>query len=263
MRSHSFLEASDDVILPANLIGPGGEFRPQALKPSWSAATSSGALAGTVADGVLIACEAIVIITARRGRESGPRHASHLCTVAKLVAAQDVRRINMRRLSVLLSLLGVVLLGVLALHVQPVAVAQEATPAMEEMMPEGVIFELVSLTTGVDLASPADLLVFQVGLEPGTVLPVDPTPGQGVFLVGSGSLTVQVDGEVRVTRGGAVDAMEAVSAGEAVTLEAGDIAYIPANVPGEIRNQGQEAATAVAFIVYPSEGMTGEATPVP
>jgi quercetin dioxygenase-like cupin family protein len=179
------------------------------------------------------------------------------------VAAQDVRRIIMRRLSVLLSLLGVVLLGVLALPAQPVAVAQEATPAMEEMMPEGVIFELVSLTTGVDLASPGDLLVFQVGLEPGSTLPVDPTPGQGVFLVGSGSLTVQVDGEVRVTRGGAVDAMEAVTAGEAVTLEAGDIAYIPANVPGEIRNQGQEAATGVAFIVYPSEGMTGEATPVP
>ena len=35
----------------------------------------------------------------------------------------------MRRLSVLVSSVVVVLLGVLALHVQPVAIAQEATPA--------------------------------------------------------------------------------------------------------------------------------------
>jgi quercetin dioxygenase-like cupin family protein len=182
--------------------------------------------------------------------------------VTKSVMAGDIRRLIMRRFSVRLSLMVVVLLGVLGLPAQPTAVAQEATPAMEEL-PEGVIFALVSLTSGVDLASPADLLVFQIRLEPGTALPVDPTPGQGVFLVDSGSLTVQVDGEVRVTRGGALDAMETVTAGEAVTLEAGDAAYIPANIPGEIRNEGQAAASGVAFIVYPSEGMMGEATPAP
>jgi quercetin dioxygenase-like cupin family protein len=183
----------------------------------------------------------------------------------------------MRRFSVRLSLMVVVLLGVLALPAQPTVVAQEATPGMEEALPEGVIFALVSVTSGVDLPSPGELLVFQFSLEPGTALPVDPTPGQGVFLVDSGSLTVQVDGEVRVSRGadfGAAMAtaeatgdfstlMESVTSGEAVTVEAGDTAYIPGNVPGEIRNEGQAAATGVAFIVYPSEGMMGEATPAP
>jgi quercetin dioxygenase-like cupin family protein len=169
----------------------------------------------------------------------------------------------MHRFSVLPPIVVVMMLGLVALQAQPVAIAQEATPTMEEVVPEGVIFQLKSVTNGVDLASPADLLVFQASLEPGTALPVDPTPGVGVLVVESGSLTVQVDGEVRVTRGGAVDAMETVTAGEAVTLGAGDIAYIPGNVPGEIRNEGQEAATALAFLVYPSEGMTGEATPSP
>jgi hypothetical protein len=48
-----------------------------------------------------------------------------------------------------------------------------------------------------------------------------------------------------------------------VTLKAGDAASIPGDVPGEIRNEGQESAAALAFIVYPSEGMRGEATPAP
>ena len=169
----------------------------------------------------------------------------------------------MRRLSVLLSLLGVVLLGVLALPAQPVAVAQEATPAGEEMMPEGVTFEPVSIASDVEVTSPSELIVFRIGLEPGAVAPVDASPGAGILLVDSGSLTVQVDGEVRVTRGAALDEMEAVAAGEAVTVVAGDSVYIPGNVPGEIRNEGQEAVTGMAFIVYPSEGMMGEATPTP
>ena len=57
--------------------------------------------------------------------------------------------------------------------------------------------------------------------------------------------------------------MEAVAAGEAVTLEAGDAASLPGDVPGEIRNESQESATALAFVLYPSEGMMGEATPAP
>ncbi|MCD6061587.1 MAG: hypothetical protein K0S16_1898, partial [Moraxellaceae bacterium] len=37
----------------------------------------------------------------------------------------------------------------------------------------------------------------------------------------------------------------------------------PGNVLGEIRNESQAPATGLAFIVSPSEGMMGEATPTP
>src|SRR5215207_9253246 len=43
-------------------------------------------------------------------------------------AARKVRRLVMRRFAVLLSVVAVLLLGTLALHAQPVVVAQAATP---------------------------------------------------------------------------------------------------------------------------------------
>jgi ethanolamine utilization protein EutQ (cupin superfamily) len=77
-----------------------------------------------------------------------------------------------------------------------------------------------------------------------------------------------------VNRGGELDAamataeatgdfsgmLETVAEGEAVTLEAGDAAYVPANSAGEIRNEGQEQAVAQAFLVFP---LMGDATPTP
>ena len=39
--------------------------------------------------------------------------------------------------------------------------------------------------------------------------------------------------------------------------------HIPGDVPGEIRNEGSEPATGLAFIVYPTGTMMGEATPTP
>jgi quercetin dioxygenase-like cupin family protein len=183
----------------------------------------------------------------------------------------------MRRFPVVLSLFAIVLLGIVGVRVQPVAVAQEATPAAEEMMPEGFTYEQVTFASGIELTSPLDLNVFRFGLEPGAAVPVEDSPGAGILLVESGSLTVEVDGPVTVTRGAGMNEamataeatgdfsglMESVAEGEAVSLEAGDAAYIPGDVPGEIRNEGQEAATALAFIVFPSGSMMGEATPAP
>jgi hypothetical protein len=54
--------------------------------------------------------------------------------------------------------------------------------------------------------------------------------------------------------------LETAAAGEAVALEAGDAAYIPANSAGEIRNAGQDQAVALAFLVFP---LADEATPTP
>ena len=184
----------------------------------------------------------------------------------------------MRRVGLLVSVVAMVLLGMLALHAQPVALAQEATPAAEEMMPEGVTFELITLASGVDLTSPVDLLVARLTLQPGTALPsAESDPGVGLVVVESGSLTVQVDGPVTVTRGaGLGEAMaaaeetgdfttltEPVAEGEAVTLEVGDAAYLPANVAGELRNDGDEPVVMLGFLVVPSADMTGQATPAP
>jgi mannose-6-phosphate isomerase-like protein (cupin superfamily) len=57
-------------------------------------------------------------------------------------------------------------------------------------------------------------------------------------------------------------AAEAIAAGEAVTLKAGDAAYVPSNVTGEIRNDGQERAVALTIVLGPAEGMMA-ATPAP
>jgi len=184
----------------------------------------------------------------------------------------------MRRITVLLSLVIVMLLGGGALHTQPRAIAQEATPAGEEWMPEGITFEPVTFATGADFTGLTDLAVIRLGLEPGAGFPIEEDdPSVGILLVESGAFTIQVEGSMTVTRGagmseamaaaeetGDISAlMEPITAGEAVTLEAGDAAYIPGNVTGEIRNDGQERAVALGFLIVPPEEMTGEATPAP
>jgi hypothetical protein len=197
---------------------------------------------------------------------------------ATSVADPSIRRSGMRRFGLLVSVVALVLLGIAALAAQPVALAQEATPAGEEMEPEGITFEPVIFATGVEVTSPAELAVFRIGFEPGAVEAFDETdPGAGILLVESGTFTVQVEGPMTVTRGAGLGAamataeatgdmsalMESVAAGEAVTLEAGDAAYIPGFTAGEIRNEGQERATGLGFLVFPSEDMMGEATPAP
>lgn len=184
----------------------------------------------------------------------------------------------MRRFGLRLSIVVVMLLGITALNGQPAAIAQEATPAGEEWMPEGITFEPVTFAMGADLTGLSDLVVVRLGLDPGAGFPIEEDdPSVGILVVESGTFTVQVEGPVTVTRGAglgeAVAAaeetgdfstlMEPITAGEAVTLEAGDAAYIPGNVAGEIRNDGQERAVALGFLVVPAEDMTGEATPAP
>ena len=181
----------------------------------------------------------------------------------------------MRRFSAPLSVIAVVLLGLVATGGMPTA-AQEATPAADMDM-EGVTFEPVTFATGVDLMSPADLFIARIGLDPGTGFPIEESdPSVGILLVESGTFTVQVEGPVTVTRGAGMsevmDAefsgdfstlMESIAEGEAVTLEAGDAAYIPGSITGEIRNDSQERAVGLAFLVTPPEGMMSEATPAP
>jgi quercetin dioxygenase-like cupin family protein len=184
-----------------------------------------------------------------------------------------MRRFGVR---VLLPVAVVVLLGTVTSWWRPVASGQEATPAGVRI--GGVAFEPVAFAPGLDLPRPGDLFVGRATLEPGGVVPIAANdPALGILLVESGTLTVQAEGPMTVTRStGLAEAMataqavgdfgalmESVAAGQAVTLAAGDAAYIPAHVAGEIRNESQEPAVRLAILVLPSEDMTGEATPGP
>src|SRR4051794_40303996 len=99
----------------------------------------------------------------------------------------------MRRFGVLLSVVLLVLLGLLVPPAQPVAIAQEGTPAAVKIA--GVTFEPVALATGIDLPSPGDLFVARAALDPGGVVPIEQgDPALGILLVESGTLTVQLEG---------------------------------------------------------------------
>ena len=65
-------------------------------------------------------------------------------------------------------------------------------------------------------------------------------PSSGMCLVEAGTITIQAEAPVSVTRGATLG--EAIPAGEAGMLEAGDAAYIPGSINGEIRNDGDEPA---------------------
>jgi quercetin dioxygenase-like cupin family protein len=171
-----------------------------------------------------------------------------------------------------------VVLGFVALPAQPATLAQDATPSADAMMMEGITFEPVSLALGMEVPNPVDFFIARITIDPGVVLPSDENdPSVGVLVVESGTFTVQIDGPVTVTRAAnmgdalaAADAsgdystvVETLVAGETVTLGAGDVAYIPANVGGEIRNDGEEPAVALGFLLNPHGAMIAAATPAP
>ena len=58
-------------------------------------------------------------------------------------------------------------------------------------------------------------------------------------------------------------AIEAVSAGQEVTIAAGDVAYIPGSVSGELRNDGQEPAVGLIVLIAPGGTLPQDAAPPP
>ena len=181
----------------------------------------------------------------------------------------------MRRIPVLLALAAVVLVGAFALgRLSAATGAQEGTPPAGEEGLEGVAFEPLAFGTAEELpAAPAGLALFRVTLDPGAALPIEADdPSVGLVYVGAGALVLRIEAPVRVLRGAAVaaamatpeggePAFEEVAAGTEFTLEAGDSALIPANVAGEVRNDGDAPAVGLGAIVEPGPG-GDEATPV-
>ena len=61
--------------------------------------------------------------------------------------------------------------------------------------------------------------------------------------------------------------LEEVTMGEDATLEAGDVAYTPGNITGEVRNTSQEHTSVLVVFIGPEgftmDGSAPEATPAP
>jgi hypothetical protein len=170
----------------------------------------------------------------------------------------------MRRVMVFVSVLAVVLLGGFAVGGLSVAIA--AQPPTEEL--EGVTFEPLGFGTAEELpAAPAFLQIFRVTLDPGASIPAEAGDPIVVLLyVESGSLTIQIEAPLQVTRATTIEAFatpgaveegadlgpEEVAAGTEVTLEAGDSVVLGALAgAGELRNDGDEPVVGLGALVAP------------
>jgi quercetin dioxygenase-like cupin family protein len=194
------------------------------------------------------------------------------------VAVADIRRVIMRRLSVLPSLLVVVLLGALALHAQPIAIAQEATPGA--FTEGGITFEPLAFAAEVTLPASNEFSIARLSFDPGAGFPIEEgDPTYGLAVIESGELTVRADGPLMVTRAGALaaaiseemaggtptPASEEIAGGQEVTLAAGDAVLFPPHVGAEIRNDAEvRTVVLVAFVGPPPfEGTPAAGTPTP
>jgi quercetin dioxygenase-like cupin family protein len=131
--------------------------------------------------------------------------------------------------------------------------AQDATPPADQQggAPEGVSF--VSLASGtIEVLSPgtANLTLGRIRLAPGATLPFDPTdPSVDLVYMSSGTLTFRVEADMTVARGVSAGTPvptepEAIAANTEFTMSDGDSALFPPNAAGEVRNDGDEDATA-------------------
>ena len=163
----------------------------------------------------------------------------------------------MRPFCLPLTLMGVVLVGTLALQSQLAATAQEATPAPGE----GVTFEALAAAPGIPLPATGDLSIARISFAPGTAFPMyagDLT--HGLAVIERGELTIRPGLPLMITRArpSGTTATEEIATGQEVTVRAGDSVLFPPHVGGELRNDGQE--TTVVLATFVGEAVTG--TPV-
>ncbi|MBA3336581.1 MAG: hypothetical protein H0T49_03340, partial [Chloroflexia bacterium] len=134
--------------------------------------------------------------------------------------------------------------------------------------PEGVTFAPIAFTTTDQLtATPVDFYLARVTFEPGASFPVEASDASVTLVaVESGAITFQFEAAITVTRAAtmaafstpgvdesAIPAPEEIAAGDEFTMTAGDSAYFPANIAGEVRNDGQELAVALIASIEPLE----------
>jgi quercetin dioxygenase-like cupin family protein len=189
------------------------------------------------------------------------------------------RRPTMSRISRLFSLIAIVTLGFAVSLGSGGVRAQDATPTADEMSMDGLTFALLGVVPGVMLPGAVDLQVARSEFEPGAGFPFDASdPNGALVIVESGALTIHVEEQAwTISRGAALQqamaspdgapdmtgALEEIAMGEEATLQAGDVAYVPRSHSGEVRNNGQEPASALLVIIGPESMMMGDATPAP
>ena len=171
----------------------------------------------------------------------------------------------MRRLSVLVSVAAIVLVGTLAfVRITPGIVAQEATPAAS-----GPVAEL--LGHGLPNAAPGfDLSLYRVTLGAGAVVPPHTHAGAAVVYVDSGTFAfTPLEGEAYLFRAGSMATPEAegelLAHGTEVTLTAGDSLFFPTEHGDTGYNAGDDELVLLLATLF-TEGsplLTLMATPTP
>ena len=148
--------------------------------------------------------------------------------------------------------------------------AQEGTPAAEAGLPAGLAFETLGFGAVATLPeTPAYAILERVTLDPGVVLPSEPgAPNLSIFLIESGTLTVQSNSPFSFTRAtalaealaapGALPIVEEVGGSAAIALAAGDTAvFLPDSAAGELRNDGEEPVVLLVVNMAPAEALAG------
>jgi quercetin dioxygenase-like cupin family protein len=176
----------------------------------------------------------------------------------------------MRRGSIIALLISLMLAAGVSQGMNLSTRAQDATPPSGQQAgaPEGVTF--VTLASGsIEVLSPgtANLVLGRIKLEPGATLPFDPNdPSVDLVYMTSGTLTFRIDAAMTVARGVKAGTPiptepEAIAANTEFTMSDGDSALFPPNAAGEVRNDGDEEATA--WVTNVALFTTGAATPTP
>jgi hypothetical protein len=150
----------------------------------------------------------------------------------------------------------------------PNALAQDATPAADEAAgtPEPATFRALAAGTIEVLApSTANVVLGRITLAPGASIPFDPNDPSAILVYpSSGALTFRVDVPMTVARAsgsGTPVPPEEVAADTEFTLNNGDSAIFPGAMTGEVRNDGDEEATA--WVVDIVHVITEAGTPTP
>ena len=170
----------------------------------------------------------------------------------------------MRRVSILVSLVVVLVGSLVFSRLVPGTVAQEATPAAGE-----IVVEL--LGHGLPNAAPGfDLSLYRATFPPGTGIPPHTHPGGSVVYVESGTMAfTSLAGEAYLIRAGTMATPEAegelLALDTEVTLTAGDALFWPDEHGDVAHNVGDEPLVLLLANLY-TEGepiVTLMATPTP
>src|SRR5918998_3158399 len=156
----------------------------------------------------------------------------------------------MRHFAILISAVGVVLIGLLAGGLTSIGQAQQSTPVAGGA--SGVTTEVLGRVPS-DLASGQALALLRITFAPGGSVAPHTHPGETVFHLAAGTLQFTLhEGEAQLVRAvnGAPAAAtptagEAIAVGEEITLNAGDTIYYDAAVLQSERNDGDEDAVVI------------------